>query len=345
MKIKAAYWNCLIVYVMLVALACTNSLRGQAPANASTDQREQIFVAGSALQIVSENGRGGEGPAWDPEWGVLSSGNGNINRRALDGTVSVFREAAGTNGLLFDRDGSLLACEPVQRQVTRTLRDSTVKVLTSSFEGKRYNSPNDLTLDSKGRIYFSDPRYGNRGDIQLLDSSGQAIEGVYRIDPDGSVTRVIGREVERANGVLVSADDKFLYVADNANDVFDGARKLWRFVLKPDGSADLTTQHLIHDWGRGRGPDGLKQDIHGNHYVAAGSTKSVPPFEPDNSKRGGIYVFNPDGKLVTFLHVPRDEVTNCAFGGPDLRTLYITGGGTLCSIRTQHPGRVVWPKN
>src|SRR5437763_358713 len=83
--------------------------------------------------------------------------------------------------------------------------------------------------------------------------------GVDRIDPDGTVTRVIGREVERANGVLVSADGKSLYVADNNNDAAGGARKLWRFGLRGDGSVDLASRTLMYDWGTGRGPDGLKQ--------------------------------------------------------------------------------------
>ena len=302
-----------------------------------------VFEPGAELEVVSAEGRGGEGPAWDSELGILSSGNGNINRLDQAGVASVFRSAAGTNGLLFDRDGSLLACEPVARRVTRTGRDGTLRVLTDNYGGKRYNTPNDLTLDSKGRLYFSDPRYGNRDDMQILDATGKTVEGVYRIDPDGSVVRVIGREVQRANGVLVSAGDKYLYVADNANDILDGARKLWRFDLRSDGSANLATQRLIHDWGQSRGPDGLKQDVQGNLYVAGGTSKAVPPFEPDNSKKGGIYVFSPEGKLITFLHVPRDEVTNCAFGGQDSRTLYITAGGTLYRIRTIQPGRVAWP--
>ena len=95
---------------------------------------------------------------------------------------------------------------------------ASVTVLTDKFDGKQYNQPNDLTIDSKGRIYFSDPRYGDRDDMEMRDEKGQTIEGVYRIDPDGKVSRVIGREVERANGVLVSADDKYLFVADNNND-------------------------------------------------------------------------------------------------------------------------------
>ena len=96
-------------------------------------------------------------------------------------------------------------------------------MLTDRYEGKRYNTPNDLTIDSKGRIYFSDPRYGDRKGMEILDEKGRTIEGVYRIDPDGKVVRIIGRELERPNGVLVSADDKYLFVADNNNNAKGGA--------------------------------------------------------------------------------------------------------------------------
>ena len=158
------------------------------------------------------------------------------------------------------------------------------------------------------------------------------------------MSRVIGREVERANGVLVSADDKYLFVADNNNDTVGGARKLWRFNLKPDGTVDPKSQKLLHDWGKGRGPDGVKQDAKGRLYVAGGLNKPNPPAEPAADVKGGIYVIDPEsGKLLAFVAVPTDEVTNCAFGGDDLKTLYITGGGTLYSIRTTTPGRIVWP--
>jgi gluconolactonase len=168
----------------------------------------------------------------------------------------VWREKAGTNGLLFDYDGNLLCCEPVARAISRIDRDGKRTVLTDKFGGKKYNQPNDLTLDSKGRIYVSDPRYGNRDDMQQRDEKGNTIEGVYRIDLDGKVSRVIGREVERANGVLVSPDDKYLFVADNNNDTVGGARKLWRFALKADGTADLKSKKLLYDWGKGAGRTG-----------------------------------------------------------------------------------------
>ena len=304
---------------------------------------DDIFDPKSKLKVEAGGGVGGEGPAWHPRLGVLCSGNNDINQVGPDGKVSVFRKAAGTNGLLFDAQGRLLACEPGQRRVTRTDADGKVTVLAEKYGGMRFTTPNDLTVDSKGRIFFSDPCYGDRSRIEMKDDKGQTIEGVYRIDPDGKVNRVIGREVERANGVLVTPDDKHLYVADNNNNTKGGARKLWRFDLKADGSVDLKSQKLMYDWGTGRGPDGLKLDAKGRLYVAGGLNKPNPPFEPADDIKGGIYVLDQAGKLLAFLAVPTDEVTNCAFGGDDRKTLYITGGGTLYSIRTTTPGQVVFP--
>ncbi len=305
---------------------------------------DTIFPAQARLKVESGRGSGGEGPAWDPKLGVLTSGDGHIHQLGRDGKSRIYRKDAGANGLLFDAQGRLLICEPAQRRVTRLGRDGVLTVLTERYEGKRYNQPNDITVDSLGRIYFSDPRYGNPKDMEMFDAAGKNIEGVYRIDADGKVTRVIGRELERPNGVLVSPDDRFLFVADNNNDTAGGARKLWRFDLKKDGSVDLASRKLLHDWGTGRGPDGLKQDSKGRLYVAAGLNKPNPPYEPATDIKGGIYVFTAEGKLLTFLPIPTDEVTNCAFGGDDLRTLYITGGGVLYSMPTTTPGRVVWPK-
>jgi gluconolactonase len=304
---------------------------------------EEIFAAGAKLKVEAEDGVGGEGPAWHTKLGVLMSGKGHINQLDRDGQTRIYRKDAGTNGLLFDRQGRLLACDSEHRRMIRLKADGKLTVLTDRFQGKRYNTPNDLTLDSQDRLYFSDPRYGDRKGMEITDEQGRTVEGVYRLDPDGKLTRVIGREVERANGVLVSPDDRYLYVADNNNDTQGGARKLWRFALRKDGTVDLANKKLLYDWDNGRGPDGLKQDQKGRLYVAAGLNKPNPPFEPAEDVKGGIYVLSPEGKLLAFLAVPRDEVTNCAFGGSDFKTLYITAGGTLYSIATVTPGRVVWP--
>jgi gluconolactonase len=304
------------------------------------------FPKGAAAEVISATGAGSEGPAWDTEWGLLWTGKERVNRRSLDNQETVLRENAGAYGLLLDPQGRLLACEAKHRRVTRMTRDGTIEVLTDSYDGQPYNEPNDLALDSKGRIYFSDACYGGPQNIRQRSADGRSIEGVYRIDAPGKVRRVLGNdEVERANGVLVSADDRFLFVTDNCNDRHGGARTFWRFALRGDGSVEPGSRKLLYDWGASRGGDGIKQDIEGRLYVAGGNKQPQLPFEPDTNRPGGIYVFDPDdGRLLQFLPVPTDEVTNCAFGGPDGQDLFITAGGTLYKVRTTTPGRVWWPK-
>lgn len=285
--------------------------------------------------------RAGEGPAWSPDGRLHFSGDDRITRLEPDGTTTVYRHPSGhSNGLLFDSAGRLVVCEGGRRRVTRTEADGSIIVLADSFDGKRFNTPNDLAIDSKGRIYFTDPRYGNREGMEQLDGSGRQIEGVYRIDAPGHVSRIITHEVDRPNGILISPDDRYLYVADNNNNTIGGARKLWRFDLNPDGTVEPGSRILIFDWETGRGPDGIKMDQQGRLFVAAGLNRPNPPFESAEKFKGGIYVLSPESKLLGFIRVPADEVTNCAFGDADLKTLFITGGNRLWSIRVNTPGRV-----
>ncbi len=305
---------------------------------------EQVFELGSKPQRLQETGAG-EGPAWHPELGLLTSGDGNTNRRDKEGKASVYRKDTGSNGLMFDREGRLILCESARYRVTRLEKDGKLTVLADRYEGHRFNTPNDLTQDSRGRIYFSDPRYGDRDDMEMIDDKGRKVEGVYRIDLDSKVTRIITHEVDRPNGVVITPDDKFLFVADNNNNAANGARRLWRFDLKADGTVDVASQKLIHDWKTTRGPDGMKLDTAGRLYVAAGLNRPNPPFETADTPTAGIYVFSPKGELLEFVAIPRDETTNCAFGGDDLKTLFVTAGGTLWSLRTTTPGVSIWKSN
>ncbi|MFM2096845.1 MAG: Gluconolactonase precursor [Planctomycetota bacterium] len=304
------------------------------------DEGAPLFV--SKPELLQETGAG-EGPAWHPELGLLTSGEGNINLRDRSGRQSVYRENAGSNGLMFDREGRLVFCEPARRRVSRIEKDGSLTVLAANYGGKKFNQPNDLTIDSSNRIYFSDPKYGERTGMEMLDEQGKTVEGVYRIDPDGKVSRIITREVDRPNGLVVTDDDKYLFVADNNNNTLGGARKLWRFDLQSDGTVDFRSRKLIYDWKSTRGPDGMKLDAAGRLYVAAGINKPQPPFETGDPPSAGIYVFSPEGKLLKFVSIPRDETTNCAFGGDDLKTLYVTAGGSLYSIRTTTAGKPAWP--
>ncbi len=286
-----------------------------------------------------------EGPAVDAEGNVYFSDieNNRILKMAPDGMRSVFREPSHrTNGQTFDRAGRLLHCEGAEfgpgggRRVTRTdLATGEYTVLTDRYEGARYNSPNDICVDGQGRIYFTDPCYGDRSQMEMK------IEGVYRIDLDGRVTRILAQpDVERPNGLAVTQDARRLYIVDSCP-VPGGNRKIWSFDL--DDSGTPADQRLVYDFAPGRGGDGMRLDVEGNLYVAAGiaqprhanETTEVPP---------GIYKLSPDGELLGFIAVPEDVLTNLAFGGLDGRALYITAGKTLYTTRVDVPGQVAFPK-
>ncbi|MDA8967844.1 SMP-30/gluconolactonase/LRE family protein [bacterium] len=305
----------------------------------SGNARGETAVFTTDPELVLESGAG-EGPVWHPRLGLLTSGDGNINRLDVNGRATIFRNNAGSNGLLFDRSGRLIVCESRERRVTRTNDDGSISVLADSYNGSRFNQPNDLTIDSQNRIYFSDPQYGDRSGMEMRDSNGKFVEGVYRIDPDGTVTRIITHEVDRPNGLIITPDDRYLFVADNNNGP-NGSRKLWRFEMGPDGTVNSSSRKLMHDWGTTRGPDGMKLDQAGRLYVAAGLNRPHLPQETAKQPTAGVYVFDPGGKLLTFAPIPRDETTNCAFGGKDGKTLFVTAGGSLWKIRTSSPGLLV----
>ena len=303
-------------------------------------------VPGPRLKPVNLGAVGaGEGPAWDGKGNLYFTNGNRITRRDAAGKIQVFREPSNeANGLLFDLQGRLVICESATRRITRIEPDGTTTVLADRYQGMKFNSPNDLTIDSKGRIYFSDPRYGKRDGMEMRDERGGLVEGVYRIDAPGDapikIARIITHEVDRPNGVLVSPGDGYLYVADNNNNNLGAARILWRFVLQGDGTVDPNSRKVIFDWRDGRGPDGVKADRDGRLYAAAGLNQPHPPYESAAKFKGGVYIISPEGKLLDFVAIPVDEVTNCAFGGPDRKTLYITAGGTLWSIPVTTPGFV-----
>jgi gluconolactonase len=279
-----------------------------------------------------------EGPSWDPAGFLYFVGANKVSRMDAKGAVTPFLDPSpGANGSFVDAQKRVIVCESQARRVVRVDPDRKVTVLADSFEGKKFNSPNDLAMDSQGRIYFTDPRYGRRDTMEMLDSQGKQVEGVYRIDAPGKVTRIIAHEVERPNGILVSPGDRYLYVADNNNNTEGGARKIWRFDLKKDGTIDPNSRKLIFDWHTARGPDGFKMDREGRFYVAGG-INHANRYETTSEYQGGVFIISPEGKLVQFIPVPKDETTNCVFGGPDLKTLYITSGGSLFSIRTKTAG-------
>jgi gluconolactonase len=258
-----------------------------------------------------------------------------IMRFSSDGKFSVFRENSNVaNGLVFDLQGHLIAAEgstspTAGRQgiktggiprVTRTdLKTGRVEVIADTYDGRPFAGPNDVTIDARGRLY-------------VTDSDGGA---VYRIDAPGTVARLLARpDIERPNGIQISPDDKILYLVE-ANSAKDGARMIRAYDLLPDGT--VRNMRVLYNFYPGRSADGISIDTQGNLYAAAGLHRTRGTAETLDTKCG-VYVISPQGTLLKFIPVPEDFITNTAFGGPDMKTLYITAGKTLYRVRNDIAG-------
>jgi len=258
-----------------------------------------------------------EGPAWHAK-GILLFSDIPANRiyRWEEGKEpTVFREPSNnSNGLAFDSQGRLLACEHGARRVTRTEADGTVTVLADKIEGKRLNSPNDLALAADGSIYFTDPPYGVKYEDRELD-----FQGVYRVSPGGKLALLV-KDLGRPNGIGLSPDGKRLYVDDSE------ARTVYVYDVQGDGS--VANGRLLINLGLHgtRVCDGLKVDVEGNLYVTG---------------TDAVYVVSPEGRLLAKIGCP-GQCTNCCFGGVDGKTLFVTSrtkeGGGVYRVRVPIAG-------
>jgi gluconolactonase len=248
-----------------------------------------------------------------------------------------------SNGLKFDAAGRLVSCEGSDgggRCVSRwDVHTRKREVLADRYMGKRFNSPNDLAIDLKGRIYFTDPRYLGPEPREL------ETQAIYRIDKDGSV-REVTHDAEKPNGIVLSPDQKTMYVIEhnNGTDRIDakapppkkGAMKVYAYPLDGDGLVDGRRTTLI-DFGTENGADGMAIDVHGNVYLAARSLK-----------RPGILVLAPSGKELAYIPTappqpgakePKGIPSNCTFGlGDEIKTLYVTVDTSLYRIRLEAEG-------
>jgi gluconolactonase len=275
-----------------------------------------------------------EGPAADQEGNVYFTEiiNQRIMKLRADGVLTTYREHSNVaNGLLIDPQGRLIACEGAEftrpgvrlkgePRVTRTdLKTGMVEVLADAYEQKPLQGPNDVTMDGHGRLYFT-------------DLAGAA---VYRIDSAGSLARILAApDVQRPNGIQISPDDRKLYLVE-ANQQQGGARLIRVYDLTPEGK--VVNMRVFYNFSPGRSADGLSIDKQGNVYASAGLNQPRGTSETLDTK-AGVYVISPAGKLLRFIPIPEDLVTNNAFGGPDMKTLYITAGKTLYKVRTQIAG-------
>jgi gluconolactonase len=237
-------------------------------------------------------------------------------RLSTDETLSVFRKPSGrANGTFFDAQGRLLLCQSSGpgggRRVVRLESDGAETVLAETYNGHPFIAPNDLCVDNAGRIFFTDPYYGPPAE------KSQPTSGVYRIDPDGTIELLL-RNLLKPNGIVITADNKTLYVSDR------GTQKLHRYHV--DANGHLQPAGIVYDFAPDRGIDGMCLDAEGNIYAAAGRGETT-----------GLFVVSPDGQLLRHVVLP-ETAANVTFGGPDMRDLYVTATTSVYHLRTRNSG-------
>ncbi len=295
---------------------------------------DRLVPQSATIEVLAGGFEWSEGPVWVPQKNSLLFSDIPRNQivcwNSQEG-IRVFLEPSGytgkdkftggepgTNGLTLDSQGRLVMCCHGDRSIRRLETDGTLTTLAARYDGKRFNSPNDLVYDSKGNLYFTDPPYGLPGGLEGPQAE-LAYCGVYSLSPTGQVT-LLTREMTRPNGIGLSPDEKTLYVAQS-----DPAAALWRaFPLRADGT--LGEGRLFHDatkWVSQRPglPDGMVVDRDGNVWATG---------------PGGVLVFSPAGKLLGVLHTGQ-ATANCTFG-EDGRSLFVTADMYLCRVRTSTKG-------
>jgi gluconolactonase len=252
------------------------------------------------------------------------------------GATRIFRSPSGmSNGILFDFNGDMIVAEGSDfggRRLTRTeMRTGRSYILAGLYNGRPFNSPDDLTIDERGRIYFTDPRYVGHEPIE------QPVMGVYRLDSDHSV-HLIAANVWKPNGIAVSPDQKTLYVISIGDYNLNIASApppvrsasmsaVHAYDLLPDGAVRYRKQ--LVDFPATRWGDGMKVDVEGNLYV--GVTSTVP-------EQNGVYVFSPEGQQLAMLHTPEGAV-NLGFGrGAASNMLYVACQHGLYRIKLLKSG-------
>ncbi|VTS05405.1 SMP-30/gluconolactonase/LRE family protein [Tuwongella immobilis] len=290
---------------------------------------DQLIDKQAFIEKLADGFDWSEGPVWFPEGYLLFSDipKNTIWKWNPKKGIELFLRPAGytgkepftgkepgSNGLARDAKGNLIACRHGDRQLVKIDPKGNVTVLADKYDGKRFNSPNDLTIAKDGTIFFTDPPYGLP---KLMDDPNKELDfqGVYRLTPDGKLS-LLTKEMTRPNGVALSPDEKTLYVANS-----DPQLAIWKaFPLKEDGT--LGEGKVLFDATKWVGskpglPDGLKVDEKGNLFATG---------------PGGVLIFTPEGKHLGTLAtgVP---TANCGWGG-DGSVLYITADKSLCRIQT-----------
>ena len=325
---------CTAAVYMVVSVVLASGQSGSNPDRYNNLNSDDFLEEFEVITRIYDEQVFTEGPAVDREGNVYFT-NIRVSKilkwNPLKNRLSVYRTGSNSaNGLRFTMNGELLVCEGQPARLTRTnIKTGEVTVVASQFKGKALQSLNDLDFDSSGRIFFSSRT--SEPDLQKENK-----RSVYRVDPDGKMHQLLTEpQVHMPNGIVVSPDEKILYLIE-AHGEENHNRNILAFDLHEDGS--ISNRRVLYDFYPGRSGDGMCIDLAGNLYVAAGLHQRRGSSETLDT-RPGIHVISPEGKLLAFKETPEDTITNCTFGGEDLKTLFVTCGSYLLSIRTKIPGK------
>jgi len=274
-------------------------------------KKASIVAPGAKVKKLAGGFKFTEGPAVDARGNVFFTDqpNNRIHKWSVDGKLSTFHEKPGrANGLYFDKDGNLLACADLNNELWLIDINGNITVLVKNYNGRKLNGPNDLWIDRKGGIYFTDPfyrrRYWNRGP---MEQDGQH---VYYLYPDRKKLIRVTDDLVQPNGIIGTPDGKLLYVADI------GARKTYVYSINADGT--LSNKKLFCSMGS----DGMTIDNEGNIYLTG----------------RGVTVFNSAGEKIEHIDIDAGWTANVCFGGKDKQTLFITAQTSLYSVRMRVKG-------
>jgi gluconolactonase len=288
---------------------------------------DALIAPGAKIDVLAAGFKWSEGPVWRdggivfsdvPQNTVFGWNEGDtVAKVVLKPSGSLSDDGQGSNGLQVDAQGRLVLCQHGERRIARLEKDGSFTSLADKFEGKRFNSPNDLVIAKSGTLFFTDPPYGlKKGEAPELPQ-----HGVYALTPDGKVSLVIA-DLHFPNGIALSPDQKTLYIA--VSDPKD--TRVMAYDLQDDGSAKngrvfFNAQPLKSAERKG-GCDGMKVDANGNIWTTG---------------PGGVLVISKDGKHLGSI-LTGQATANCAFGGADRSTLYITAHMFLVRVKTLAKG-------
>jgi len=292
--------------------------------DADAPKLQDLMAPEAAVVKLAGDMKFTEGPVWLPEEEKLVFSDipsAKLMEWSEAGGLKVFRESPNPNGNLLDREGRLLTCRHGARDIVRTEEDGELTILCDSFDGKRFNSPNDVAVKSDGTLWFTDPPWGLPRQSEGKEQPGH---WVYRFDPKTKEVTALVKDLCMPNGIAFSPDERHLYIADTGghgshpDESFHNLpATVTAYEVKADGT--LNPKPV---WKTGTLCDGMCVDVLGNIYTTA---------------RAGVVVLSPKGEIIGTIKTP-ESPANCCFGGDDFKTLYITARTSLYSVELANAG-------